>query len=551
MRDLTASKTLTWSLLAAFVVVTLYMLGVRALLPPDEGRYATMAREMFASGDWITTRLNGIKYFEKPPLQTWMSALSFTVFGVGEWQARLWTGLSAIFSVLLTGATGHRVFGARTGLYAALVLASCMYWIAAGQMASLDMGLAAMMTLALCALLVAQRDNATLRERRNWMLVCWAGMALAVLAKGLAGVVLPGAVLVLYTFITRDWALWRRLHLLPGLLLFVAISAPWFVLVALKNPEQPYFFFVHEHVSRFLLPGHRREAGWWIFFALLAGGSVPWLGVLGQGLLHGTRSDGARFRPRLLLLVWVVFIIAFFTASSSKLPGYIVPVFPAVALLAASYLEVATRRSLMATALLTIGFGLALILIAPFVTGFAKFADEAVLYQAWRPWVLGAGLVSALGGALAMRYARRVQRDLAVLLVAVSGFATAHLMLAGFDAIGQRRAGANLLPAIHREMSAETRIYALGLYEQSLTFYLGRPVILVEYGDEFTFGLQQQPELSVPTADAFYARWRADAAAGIRNLAIVRADIAATMRQLGLPVRVVAADSRRTVIAND
>jgi 4-amino-4-deoxy-L-arabinose transferase-like glycosyltransferase len=235
MNDLHRNKTLNWTLLIVFAAALLYVLGARTLVPPDEGRYAEMAREMFASGDWITTRLNGIKYFEKPPLQTWMNALSFELFGLGDWQARLWTGLCGLLGVVLTGVAGRRVFGERIGFYAALVLGSSFYWVACSQINSLDMSLSGMMTVALCGLLIAQRDTATPSERRNWMLVCWAGMALSMLAKGLIGVVLPGAVLVLYTLISRDWKLWTRLHLGKGLLLIVLIAAPWFVLVGLKN----------------------------------------------------------------------------------------------------------------------------------------------------------------------------------------------------------------------------------------------------------------------------------------------------------------------------
>lgn len=102
VNELHSSRVLMWSLLGIFIVVTLYALGVRTLVPPDEGRYAEMAREMFVTGDWITTRLNGIKYFEKPPLQTWMNALTFAAFGLGEWQARLWTGLCGIIGVCMT-----------------------------------------------------------------------------------------------------------------------------------------------------------------------------------------------------------------------------------------------------------------------------------------------------------------------------------------------------------------------------------------------------------------------------------------------------------------
>jgi 4-amino-4-deoxy-L-arabinose transferase-like glycosyltransferase len=552
MKDLYPNKTLLWILFAGFVIGTLYVLGARTLVPPDEGRYAEMAREMFASGDWITTRLNGIKYFEKPPLQTWMNALTFAAFGLGDWQARLWTGLNGVLGVLLTWYCGRKVFGERVGFYAALVLGSCFYWVACSQINSLDMGLSGMMTVALCSLLLAQRDGATPRERRNWMLACWAGMALSVLAKGLIGLILPGAILVVYTFVARDWKIWTRLHLGKGLLLFFAIATPWFVLVGLKNPEQPHFFFIHEHFDRFLLKEHHREASWWIFFALLAAGTVPWAGVLVQSLVLGAKREEAAgpFRPRLMLLVWLAFIILFFTKSSSKLPGYILPVFPAAALLIANYLDVGTRRSRMLTAGLMAIIGAILLALVPFMPGLAKRSTEAVLFQAYQPWVLAAGFVAAAGGIIAMVYARQMQRDLMVVTLAIAGFVSTELMLAGFEPIGQARAGANLLPAIRAELKADTKIYSVGIYEQSLTFYLQRPVTLVDYWDEFTFGLEQEPHLSIAKVPAFVTQWRQDAATGKRDMAIVREDILADLKRQGVPLRVVAADARRTVIAN-
>ncbi|MVW63359.1 glycosyltransferase family 39 protein [Massilia sp. NEAU-DD11] len=554
MNDLHRNKTLTWTLLIVFAAVLLYALGVRTLVPPDEGRYAEMAREMFASGDWITTRLNGIKYFEKPPLQTWMNALSFTLFGLGDWQARLWTGLCGLLGVVLTGVAGTRVFGARIGFYAALVLGSSFYWVACSQIDSLDMGLSGMMTVALCALLIAQRDDASESERRNWMLVCWAGMALSVLSKGLIGLVLPGGVLVFYTIFSRDWAIWKRLHLVKGLLLFFLIATPWFVLVGLKNPEQPHFFFVHEHFDRFLKKEHHREAAWYIFFVLLAAGSVPWVGVLVQSLIGAARRDGeaTKFRPRLMLLVWVAFITLFFTKSNSKLPGYILPVFPAVALLVAVYLDAGTRRGRMITAALTALLGVGFLVTVPFMLKFAKHAGEDVLYAAYQPWVLAAGLVLLIGGCLALLYARQMLRDLFVVVLAVAGFAGTQLLLVGFEPIGQVRAGVNLLPALKAAGAANpaVKVYSVGIYEQSLTFYLGRPVTLVDYRDEFDFGLQQQPELTIPTIPEFVARWRLDAAAGVHDVAITRPEIAADLQRQGVPLRIVAADARRTVIAN-
>ncbi|MBC7859604.1 MAG: glycosyltransferase family 39 protein [Burkholderiaceae bacterium] len=551
MDDLLKSKKLLWSLFIAFALVSLYALGVRTLVPPDEGRYAEMAREMLVSGDWITTRLNGIKYFEKPPLQTWMNALSFAAFGLGEWQARLWTGLCGLLGVALTGYAGWRVFGARAGLYAALVLGSSLFWVASGQIDSLDMSLSAMMAIGLCALLIAQRDDATPNERRNWMLACWAGMALAVLAKGLIGLVLPGAVLVLYTVVARDWAIWRRLHPGKGLLLFFAIAAPWFVLVALKNPEQPRFFFIHEHFERFLLKTHHREGAWYYFFVMLIPGMMPWLGLLPQSLAAALRRRPGAFQPRTLLLVWSVFIFFFFSYSSSKLPGYILPIFPALALLVALFLETAPLRSRMIAAGLVALVGLGGMIAVPQVLKVStRHPSELALLQAYQPWVLGAALLLLAGGALALAQTRRLRRDAAVLALAVAGFGATQLILAGFESYGRHRAGLDLVPKIAAELSPETKIYSVGMYEQSLTFYLRRTVILAEYRDEFSFGLEQQPELALPDVDAFVAQWTRDHQAGVRDVAIMRADIYATLRQRGVPMRLVGQDTRRIVVAN-
>jgi 4-amino-4-deoxy-L-arabinose transferase-like glycosyltransferase len=559
MNDLHRNRLLLPILLIVFAAILLSVLGVRTLVPADEGRYAEMAREMFASGDWITTRLNGIKYFEKPPLQTWMNALTFAAFGLGDWQARLWTGLCGLAGVVLTGVAGTRVFGARIGFYAALVLGSSVFWLVGSQANSLDMSLSAMMTLSLCALLVAQRDGAGAAERRHWMLACWAGMALAVLSKGLVGVVLPGAVLVLYTLASRDWDIWKRLHAGPGLLVFFLVAAPWFVLVGLKNPEQPYFFFVHEHFARFLLKEHNREEPWWYFLPLLAAGSMPWLGVLAQSLVQGARrvpddtvGGAARFRPRLLLLVWIVFIFVFFSKSNSKLPAYILPVFPAVALLVAHYLDTGLRRDRMLTAGLTALLGGVFVGIVPFMEKLARRPGEDVLYAAFQPWVLAAGIVLLIGGLLAMLYTRQMVRDLSVLVLAVAGFCATQLMMAGFEPVGRARAGFDMLPALQAAGASDpaTPVYSVGMYEQSLTFYLGRPVTLVAFEDEFAFGLKHQPQLWIPTMSAFVQRWRADAAAGRRSVAIIRPEFVPGLQRDGVPLRVVAGDARRTIIVN-
>ena len=288
------SRRLLWILSILFLIIWFYLLGNRTLVPTDEGRYAEMAREMLVTGDWITPRLDGIKYFEKPPLQAWMNVITFELFGVGEWQARLWTGLCGLLGVALVAYTGCKVFSRRVGINAALVLGSSVLWVASAHYNSLDMAVAGMMALTLCGVLLGQRQGASDSEQRNGMLLCWIGMALAILTKGLIGVVLPGAVLVIYTFVSRDWAIWKRLHMGKGLLVFFAIVVPWFVLVAMKNPEHPQFFFIHEHWDRFFSNVHKRNQPAYFFVGILIIGIVPWLGLLLQGMWgrHQERKPG-------------------------------------------------------------------------------------------------------------------------------------------------------------------------------------------------------------------------------------------------------------------
>jgi 4-amino-4-deoxy-L-arabinose transferase-like glycosyltransferase len=562
MRELHKSPTFLWGLLIVFALIWFYLLGLRTLVPTDEGRYAEMAREMIASHDWITTRLNGIKYFEKPPLQTWMNAITFELFGLGEWQARLWTGLCGFFGVLLTAYTGRRVFNGHIGFYAALVLGSSLLWSGMGHVNTLDMGLAGMMTLSLCGLLIAQRNRATPDEQRNWMLVCWAGMALAVLSKGLIGIVLPGAVLVLYTLAARDWAIWKRLHPVKGLLLFLAITVPWFALVSMRNPEFARFFFIHEHFQRFTSKIHHRDGAWYYFVPILVAGIVPWLGVLLQSLREGLRDQhesvlggsaygvaGRGFQPKKMLLIWSVFIFVFFSISDSKLPSYILPIFPALALLAAAYLDRARSGAIYLSAAV---FGLPAAIGMAFVAripGTAKDAFSAALLVQHLPWIYAA-LALIVAGAAGAAWTARRHKDWAVVLLALSGFLAGQIVMLGHEPQGRYSAGVDHLPAIRAELTPDTQMYLVGRYEQALPFYLQRTMTLVEHSDEMAFGLEHEPQLWIPTVDAFAEKWKADNAAGKKEMAIVRPDLYPRLQQLGLPMRVIGSDPRRIIVSN-
>jgi 4-amino-4-deoxy-L-arabinose transferase-like glycosyltransferase len=550
MRDLYKSKSFFWILLFLFLLVWFYALDARTLVPSDEGRYAEMAREMAATGDWITPRLNALKYFEKPPLQTWMNALTFELFGLGEWQARLWSGLCGLLGIGLVAYTGRRVFNPWVGTTSALVLASSFWWAGLSHINILDMGLSGMMTISLCGVLLAQHSGASNSEQRNWMFACWAGMALAFLSKGPIGIVLPGAVLVLYTLITREWAIWKRLHLLAGLALFTLIAAPWFVLVALKNPEHPHFFFIHENFERFTSKIHHREGPYYYFIPFLIVGIVPWLGVLAQSLWAGRQDIGLGFRPKIMLLIWAVFIFVFFSISSSKLPHYILPIFPALALLIAVFLENATARSWALAAGFLAAIGVGGLAFVPFIPGLVSDPAEVAGYQAAQPWTVAACVVMLTGAACVFWWIRQKRTDLATLAtlaLAISGFLGGQLVMLGTESSGRYRAGLQLVPAIQAELTPSTMLYTIGTYEQSLPFYLRRTMTTVgETNDELDFGVCQQPNLYLPTVEDFLSHWNN----GQKAIAIMPPQIYVRLQQMGVPMRVLAQDTRRIVIAN-
>jgi 4-amino-4-deoxy-L-arabinose transferase-like glycosyltransferase len=326
-------------------------LGYRKLANPDEGRYSEIAREMADSGDFVTPRLNGLKYFEKPPLQYWATAVAFKLFGEGEFSARLYTFLCGIGCILLIAYTGSRLFDHEAGAMAALVLLGAPYFMMLSEIVTLDMGLTFWMTLGICGFVLGQAD-ARDQQRRRWMLLAWAGMAGAVLSKGLIGIVFPAAAIFLYCVAQRDFRLLLKLEWLRGLILFLLLAAPWFVIVSIRNPEFAHFFFIHEHFERFLTTSHRREAAWWYFVPIVFVGFLPWMFALLPAVIGAWRTpaiskaDGGTFAPLKFALLFSAFVLLFFSKSSSKLPAYILPMFPLLALVIAVYLKKTSAKML-------------------------------------------------------------------------------------------------------------------------------------------------------------------------------------------------------------
>lgn len=541
-------------LIALFALLWFAQIDIRHLISSDEGRYAEMAREMFVTGDWITPRYNGYKYFEKPPLQIWMTALSFTLFGIGDWQARLWTALSGFIGVLAIGFAGARVFNPLTGLAAALVLASAPYWNLMGHFNSLDMGLSSMMCLTLAALLLAQRPGLSTAATRGWMWLCWAAMALAVLSKGLIGIVLPGAVLVLYSLVARDVAVWRRLYLLSGLLVFLLICAPWFVAVQKANPEFFDFFFVREHFRRFLTDEAHREGPLWYFVPVLLAGFLPWLGIVVQSVRQGLAvpRQTNQFSPVWLLIVWTGFIFVFFSVSHSKLVSYVLPVAPSIALLIGLYLPMMTRqRWRRQLALYTVVLLAAVLASALVLARMGSHHTPNALYRSYAGWTYLALALALLGVALSAWLSRRRAADppvAAIFTFALGWFLAVSVAGNAHEVFGRDSSGIALVPAVRAEMARAapgTPFYGVDELDHTIPFYVGHPLTMVAHRDELAFGIEQEPAKWFPTINGWRAHWQALP----QGFALMRPDTYAMLCAQGVPMRVVAQDLRRVIVA--
>ena len=549
MPTLSGSRS-RWIAYALLICGVIWFAGLeyRGLFMPDEGRYADIAREMLDSGDWVTPRLNGLRYFEKPPLQYWATAGAFAAFGVDEWTARLWPALTGLLCIAFTAFAALRLAPGTPWALTALALAGSWGFFLGGQFLTLDMGLTFFLTAAMLGYALSRREGLSRSAQQNWMLLAWAAAACAVLSKGLVGVLIPGLALAVYALVERDLAPLKRLHWIAGLSLFAAIVAPWFVLVQHRNPEFFRFFFVHEHFERYLLPEHHRPGPWWYFVPVLLVGLWPWTPAVPAAIARGWKAPAAGgFRLDRFLTVWAGVIVVFFSASHSKLPGYILPAVPAIVLLFARHYPAMSERLRRAPALAAIASGVVLAALAGALPAFSERLSWTAFDPAYSIWLFAAALsLSATGFvALGLLQARR-EASLAVL--ALGSLLAAQLALSGTHIVDEHYSSERLIEPIAGQalrFSPDAPFYSVASFDQSVPFYLGRSVTLVGYKDELAPGIAAEPGKYVGSVDEFLGRWGEHDEA----FAIMTPGLYEKLKREGLPGIILARDSRWIIVA--
>lgn len=459
-----------------------FALGDHALIDPDEGRNAAIAREMAASGDFLIPHLNGLPFLDKPPLYFAVEALALRLLGNSELAIRLPSLLLSWATIALAAWFAAHLLGRRSAWIAATACATAPLAIALARVGIFDSMLSFFMVLAIVALYRAvelEAATAGFRGWRWWTLLGWASMALGVLTKGPVALLVP-------LLVSAPYALWRRQTRAVwhwcGPLLFLLGLLPWAAYVELRVPGFLRYALVTETWGRMTTDELQRTGPAWYFLPFLLAGCFPWL-VLAVAGWHRLRQDRGRTPETapgpngapVLLALWIVLPLLLFSLSQSKRPQYILPLVPAVALLAAAAWngETAPRRAVRLAASIWMAMGV-VFLAVPHTRAWLRLEDELAQTGSLPLAVLGGVAIAC--GALAWWHAER--RRLAPALLALPALALVVLTAPAMAQVARARSTAELAAAVRPHLTADTRVVAVDLFEPSLLFYLERPLVV-------------------------------------------------------------------------
>jgi 4-amino-4-deoxy-L-arabinose transferase-like glycosyltransferase len=510
------------------------------LAEPDEARYAEIPREMLASGDFVTPRLNGFPYLEKPPLLYWANAASLRVFGLTPWAARLPTRLFGLGTVLTLLFGTAAIWGMPAGLAAAILYLAAPFGFAFSRVNLTDAPLTFFFTL---TLFLARAALLRREAGRPWVAVsALAGLAAAggFLSKGLVAIVLPGAILLVWCLVTRRARSLASLVFAPALLVFVLAGAPWFLLAEGRTPGFLQFFFIHEHFQRFSTAAARRPGPIYYFVLIFLAGFLPGVPFFLSSLKKASRREEP---DSLFFLLWFAVVLVFFSLSRSKLPPYLMPAFPAAAALAARPLFEQTPARIGAWRLSALLATLlpAFVVVNPTARAWVRDYDLA-------PIAIAGFAILLLGTWAAPPLAKR---SAPVALGAFAAGWTGFAVMAGLvwpripPAIDPHAICAAAVAA----KNAGATVVGYQAYLQGLPLALESPVPLADYVGELEPQFERRAEVREAlfwTREKFWSQWRS----GNRYAALIRRRHLKEFETSDVPPRVLASSPKQLLLAN-
>jgi len=486
-------------LLAAFCgFLFFYGLGAFGLVGADESRYAQVAREMLDRSDWVTPTLQGKPWLEKPVLYYWQAMLAFRAFGVTDQAARL---PAAFDAAMLVAAIYFflRRFRPGSELDGALITASCAAVVGFARAAATDMPLAAAFAIALLAW------YAWYESRRNiYLAAFYIFLALGTLAKGPVAPALAAVIIFLFVAVKRDWRAIPLTLWIPGIVLYLAVMLPWYIAVQLRNPEFFRVFILEHNLARFSQDLYHHRQPFWFYLPVFLLAMMPWTIVLIFAVVERARliwSEGkqAFSSPEdswpLFLFIWMLVPVLFFSASQSKLPGYILPAIPAAALLVAEYLsarrnEVGRGDDKRLSPLFAAAHGIlcGLLIFAAFSASLSAASIAINRHLSWGIRTYAAAVIAAvfaigITAAIVSRAGLRLLSRVTMFAVVVSVAAIIRFAAPIIDATQSARPITESIQAFSREPVPIALFHVNRVQEYGLEFYLNRPAEKYEEGN--------------------------------------------------------------------
>jgi 4-amino-4-deoxy-L-arabinose transferase-like glycosyltransferase len=482
---------LPWLLIAAVAFVLLYQLGSAALFEPDEGRNAEKAREILLLNDWVTPHENFYPVLDKPIFFYWLIALSYKLFGLSEWTARLPSLLSALGCVLLIYLFSRSHWGRWVALWSALVLVTSVEFFLLARIVIFDMLLTLFQTVALLAFYEAAHTE-NRRRRVAFCLTLYLALGAGTLVKGLVAVVIPGIVFFLFILLRGRWDILRRIYLIPGAGVFLAVVLPWYLQADAQNPGYLNYYLWAEHFGRYTSATFDRSEPWYYFIVVGLVGFFPWTLILPWIIKHFWRRGWDD--KTLYLVLWVSVPLLFFSASRSKLPHYILPIFPALSIMAGAILvgldeqSPSKLRAPMISIWVVQSLNAVYLLLGSFYPGIlapqirGRFSDMAYVL-----WLYA--IVSLL--ILAYMARRRMSQDRmpqdVIYLAQVVGLAVFFVFLTEvMISTALDRSAKTTAMAVLSHLRAGEQVVFFETYMSGLPFYLDakRPVWLITHGNK-------------------------------------------------------------------
>jgi 4-amino-4-deoxy-L-arabinose transferase-like glycosyltransferase len=484
-------------LLAGLLFLFSWFLGWRPFAVPDEGRYVEIAREMVRTGEWIIPHLNGLPYFEKPPLVYWILAGFYKLFGPSYFGMRLPIALFAIAGCLMTyWFVIYTTKRTREGLLVAFMLATSLLYLALGRIIILDMVFSVFIAGALYSFWILKDRPA----HKGWALAYGGFLAAALLTKGLAGIVLPGAVILLWIFWERAWNDLKVAFHPWALLTFFVLAIPWHVAAALKNHHFLWFYFVHEHMLRYTTTIHRRFQPFWFFVPIVVGGFFPWSPFCWELLRKPPQETASDPSLKRFLGIWVVFIFLFYSLSSSKLIPYILPIFFPLAILVGQRIFALLRENKPPSTLSWGSYVVLALLIGAGLLG-ARFSGVLIEPQgfptSWHLSVLVSLITFVLWTSAFWVYRTHKRPRSLFLGVGVNTLILICLVAVTDPFVQKVIPPQKVAHFIRTQTSPETVVAVIGRYPQDLPVYLDRTIKVVNWRGELEFGQSISPQKQV------------------------------------------------------